>query len=46
MAFDNMKRQEKIDQSYRITDKYNNDKWFKYFLKTYKKNLIKFQKMN
>lgn len=46
MAFENMKRQDKIEQSYRITDKYNNDKWFKYFLKEYKKKLIKFQKMN
>ena len=44
MAFESMKRQEKIEQSYRISDKYNNDKWFKYFLKEYKKNLIKFQK--
>ncbi len=45
MAFDNMKRQEKIEQSYRINDKYVNDKWFKYFLKAYKKHLIKFQKI-
>ena len=44
MAFESMKRQEKIEQSYRIADKYNNDKWFKYFLKTYKKNVIKFNK--
>ncbi|MBO6118704.1 MAG: hypothetical protein J6P44_09195 [Bacteroidales bacterium] len=46
MAFESMKRQEKIEQSYRISDKYNDDKWFKYFLKTYKKNVIKFQKMS
>lgn len=44
MAFDNIKRQEKIEQSYRINDKYTNDKWFKYFLKQYKKDLIKFNK--
>ena len=46
MAFESMKRQEKIEQSYRISDKYNDDKGFKYFLKTYKKNVIKFQKMS
>ena len=46
MAFDSMKRQEKIEQAYRMTDKYNNDKWFKKFLKTYKKNIIKYRKMN
>ncbi|MGP1515684.1 MAG: hypothetical protein ACTTJH_06970 [Bacteroidales bacterium] len=45
MAYDSMRRQEKIEQAYRITDKYNNDKWFKYFLKTYKKNIIKYQKL-
>ncbi|MCH3924709.1 MAG: hypothetical protein LKE30_07315 [Bacteroidales bacterium] len=44
MSLEDMKRQDKIDESYRITDKYANDKWFKYFLKSYKKNLIKWQK--
>jgi hypothetical protein len=44
MALTEAKRQDKIDQSYRINDKYSNDKWFKYFLKSYKKNLIKWQK--
>lgn len=46
MSLQDVKRQEKISQSYRMEDKYNNDKWFKYFLKEYKKNMIKFQKMS
>ncbi|MBQ7985027.1 MAG: hypothetical protein IJ250_05245, partial [Bacteroidales bacterium] len=45
MSFEQMKRQDKIEQSYRMNDKYMNDKWFKYFLKSYKKHLIKFQKI-
>lgn len=45
MAQKEGKRQDKIAESYRMEDKYNNDKWFKYFLKEYKKNFIKFQKM-
>lgn len=45
MAFEDMKRQQKIEQSYRIMDKYSNDAWFKYFFKTYKKNIIKFNKL-
>ncbi len=45
MSLQEGKRQDKIAQSYRIGDKYNNDKWFKYFLKAYKKNFIKYQRM-
>jgi hypothetical protein len=46
MALDNIKKSEKIEQNYRITDRYQNDKWFKYFVKSYEKNLIKWQKEN
>ena len=46
MSMQELKRQEKISQNYRMEDKYNNDKWFKYFLKSYKKNFIKYQKMS
>lgn len=45
MSMQEAKRQDKIAQNYRMEDKYNNDKWFKYFLKSYKKNFIKYQRM-
>lgn len=45
MSMQDKTRQEKIAQSYRMEDKYNNDKWFKHFLKAYKKNFIKYQRM-
>ena len=45
MSMQEANRQDKIAQNYRMEDKYNNDKWFKYFLKSYKKNFIKYQRM-
>lgn len=46
MSLEETKRNEKIAQSNRIMDKYESDKWFKYFIKSYKKNLIKWRKLN
>ncbi|MBR1769671.1 MAG: hypothetical protein IJ748_04355 [Bacteroidales bacterium] len=45
MSLQDAKRQEKIAQSYRMEDKYSNDKWFKPFLKSYRKNFIKYKRM-
>lgn len=46
MSLDVVKRQDKINESNRVNDKYKEDKWFKYFYKSYRKNLIKWQKAN
>ncbi|MDR1726047.1 MAG: tetratricopeptide repeat protein [Bacteroidales bacterium] len=46
MALENMKNAEKIEQIHRINDIYNEDKWFKYFNKSYSKNLEKWKKDN
>ena len=46
MSLDIVKRQDKIIESNRVNDKYRGDKWFKYFYKSYRKNLIKWQKAN
>ena len=46
MSLQESKRNEKLAQSNRLQDKYGQDKWFKYLLKSYKKNLIKWQKLN
>lgn len=46
MSLDVVKRQDKIIESNRVNDKYRGDKWFKYFYKSYRKNLIKWQKAN
>lgn len=45
MSMQELKRQDKIAQSYRMQDKYTNDAWFKPFIKTYKKNMIKYHRM-
>ena len=46
MSLEQSKRNEKIAQSNRLMDKYEADKWFKYLIKSYKKNLIKWNKQN
>ncbi len=46
MSLEETKRNEKIAQSNRLMDKYSSDKWFKHLIKSYKKNLIKWQKQN
>lgn len=46
MSLEESKRNEKIAQSNRLMDKYENDKWFKYLIKSYKKNLIKWNKLH
>lgn len=46
MSLEETKRNEKIAQSNRLMDKYENDKWFKYLIKSYKKNLIKWNKLH
>ncbi len=46
MSLEETKRNEKIAQSNRLMDKYASDRWFKYLIKSYKKNLIKWQKQN
>ncbi|MDR0971480.1 MAG: hypothetical protein LBM25_03755 [Bacteroidales bacterium] len=46
MSLDLVKRSDKIHQSNMVDDKYKNDKWFKYFYKSYKKYLIKWRKNN
>lgn len=46
MSLEQSKRNEKIAQSNRLMDKYESDKWFKYLIKSYKKNLIKWNKQN
>ncbi len=46
MSLEESKRSEKIAQSNRLMDKYESDKWFKYLIKSYKKNLIKWNKQN
>lgn len=44
MSLEESKRNDKIAQSNRLMDKYGEDKWFKYFIKSYNKNLIKWNK--
>lgn len=44
MSLEESKRNEKIAQSNRLMDKYGEDKWFKYLIKSYNKNLIKWNK--
>lgn len=46
MSLDTVNRQDKINESNRVNDLYREDKWFKYFYKTYKRYLIKWQKSN
>jgi hypothetical protein len=46
MSLAESKRNDKIAQSNRMMDKYGEDKWFKYFIKSYNKNLIKWNKYN
>lgn len=44
MSLDLVKRQDKINESNKVNDLYKDNKWFKYFYKSYKKYLIKWQK--
>lgn len=44
MSLEESKRNDKIAQSNRLMDKYGEDKWFKYLIKSYNKNLIKWNK--
>lgn len=44
MSLEESKRNDKIAQSNRLMDKYGEDKWFKQFIKSYNKNLIKWNK--
>jgi len=46
MSLEESKRNEKIAQSNRLMDKYGEDKWFKYLIKSYNKNLIKWNKQH
>lgn len=46
MSLDLVKRSDKIRESNIVDDKYMNDKWFKYFYKSYKKYLIEWRKNN
>lgn len=46
MSLDIVKRSDKIHESNIVDDKFKDDKWFKYFYKSYKKNLIQWQKNN
>lgn len=46
MSLDVVKRSDKIHESNIVDDKFKDDKWFKYFYKSYKKNLIEWQKNN
>jgi len=46
MSLDLVKRSDKIHESNIVDDKFKDDKWFKYFYKSYKKNLIQWQKNN
>ncbi|MFA6705679.1 MAG: hypothetical protein WCS10_05765 [Bacteroidales bacterium] len=44
MSLDLVKRSDKIRESNIVDDKFKGDKWFKYFYKSYKKELIEWQK--
>ena len=44
MSLEETKRNDKIAQSNRLIDKYGEDKWFKTLIKSYNKNLIKWNK--
>ena len=44
MSLEESKRNDKIAQSNRLMDKYGGDKWFKSLIKSYNKNLIKWNK--
>jgi len=44
MSLDLVKRSDKIRESNIVDDKFKNDKWFKYFYKSYKKHLIEWRK--
>lgn len=46
MSLEESKRNDKIAQSNRLMDKYGEDKWFKYLIKSYNKNLIKWNKQH
>lgn len=44
MSLEMYKRSVKIQESIELTDKYGQDEWYKYFNKTYKKYLIRWEK--
>ena len=44
MSLDMVKRSDKIRESNIVDDKFKNDKWFKYFYKSYNKYLIEWRK--
>ncbi|MEE1322199.1 MAG: hypothetical protein UHE91_00095 [Bacteroidales bacterium] len=46
MSLEESKRNDKIAQSNRLMDKYGEDRWFKYLIKSYNKNLIKWNKQH
>lgn len=46
MSLEESKRNDKIAQSNRLMYKYGEDKWFKYLIKSYNKNLIKWNKLH
>ncbi|MDR1005601.1 MAG: hypothetical protein LBL74_01885 [Bacteroidales bacterium] len=46
MALENMKDADKIERHHRVSDFYQQDKWFKYFNKSYEKSYEKWKKEN
>lgn len=46
MGLENSKHSDKTNQYNRITDKYGNDKWFKYLIKSYRKSFEKWKRDN
>lgn len=46
MSLDMVNRPDKIRESNRVDDMFKNDKWFKYFYKSYQKYLIRWRKNN
>lgn len=46
MSLEESKRNDKIAQANRLMYKYGEDKWFKYLIKSYNKNLIKWNKLH
>jgi hypothetical protein len=46
IALENMKNVEKVELNHRLNDRYQSDKWFSYFNKSYTKNYDKWKKEN
>ena len=46
LGLENSKHSDKTNQYNRITDKYGNDKWFKYLIKSYRKSFEKWKRDN